>query len=89
MADDKNQNDQVQDLLARLRSQMSKLDEMFGLDDEAPASDESAEPAVSDASAEETEMGVVEESADTEREPSESLDEAEEEIGRASCRERV
>ena len=30
MADEKNQNDAVQDLLARLRSQMSQLDEKFG-----------------------------------------------------------
>lgn len=31
MADEKNQNDAVQDLLARLRSQMNQLDEAFGL----------------------------------------------------------
>ena len=44
MADEKNQNDQVQDLLARLRSQMSQLDEMFGI---APTAEEDAPPAVS------------------------------------------
>ncbi len=33
MADETNQNDQVKDLLARLRSQMSQLDEAFGLVD--------------------------------------------------------
>ena len=33
MAEETNQNDQVKDLLARLRSQMSQLDEAFGLVD--------------------------------------------------------
>ncbi len=48
MADEKNQNDQVQDLLARLRSQMNQLDEMFGLADEPQASHEKETPAVSE-----------------------------------------
>lgn len=47
MADEKNQNDQVKDLLARLRSQMSQLDEMFGLGDtQAKSASEAVPPAV-------------------------------------------
>ena len=46
MADEKNQNDAVQDLLARLRSQMSQLDEMFGLESaDTPAEEEAPTPA--------------------------------------------
>lgn len=48
MADEKNQNDAVKDLLARLRSQMDQLDEAFGLGaDTAPAGSSEREKAVS------------------------------------------
>ncbi len=52
MSDEKNQNDQVQDLLARLRAQMSQLDEDFGLPQSAKDADTEidadASPAVSE-----------------------------------------
>ena len=48
MRDGENQNDQVQDLLARLRSQMSQLDEMFGIVPEASPENADSAPAVSE-----------------------------------------
>ena len=47
MADEKNPSE-VQDLLARLRSQMSQLDEMFGMDAKPSTEEETPSPAVSE-----------------------------------------
>lgn len=80
MADGKNQNDQVQDLLARLRSQMSQLDEMFGLGDtkaqpadapETPAVPEEADTAEEAPLAEAVEVTAQEEAPEEQEEQEE------------------
>ena len=85
MADEKNQNDQVQDLLARLRSQMSQLDEMFGFGDtKTPTEEEPDTPAVAEetpSSEEEPFLAeeILEEPEGAEAEAEEESEEANEE----------
>lgn len=89
MADEQNQNDQVKDLLARLRSQMSQLDAMFDVGaSQTPSSDEPAvsqentvieEAPLSEVSEVGEEFDVIEESEEAEEAEAVMEIEAEEE----------
>lgn len=81
MADEKNQNDAVQDLLARLRSQMSQLDEKFGTASSAdvPSEDEPSSPTEASETENITEEPPAEE-APVEEAPLEEASSAEEDL---------
>lgn len=73
MADEKNQNDAVKDLLARLRSQMNQLDEAFGFGTDTASADEQP------SNREETETVAEEETETVEESIEESVEEVVEE----------